>query len=589
MGKMIFGCLCDAIIHNSSRCDSVCCDEAHDILQFLTGLDASAGFTIIRSENHVPSPQHTANMEVSAYGNEGKSALFVDGRYELAAKNCVDAKSFDIFSLSNTAIIAWIQKNLPPKCTIAHDPRFFSINRIKSICSNLPDCEFLPIDLMSTLHLPKAEKRKMLLHNIFDDEGYDFCKSERKKRLGYIFAALESHNLNAYLLCNPCSIAWVMGIRDFGQANTPVVLSYLLVTAAHDFILYLDDDYENASEELSAIGITNVKYQTYLQHDLEQYSCVGVDESETSSHLMSKNLVAVKNPCQLLQCIKNEHEIEQIRISSSKDSAAIINFLKWIYEIDKNHPLTELLAAKQLLALRKMQAGFITESFRCIAAADDNAAIVHYTPGENTDKIIKNILLLDSGGQYMFGTTDITRTIALANPTEEQQLFYTLVLKGHIALAAAKFPVGTTGAQLDILARQFLHQYCADYNHSTGHGIGYLLNVHEGPAAINISNNVPLKAGMLLSNEPGYYKANEFGIRLENMMLVREENDGFLSFEMMSWVPFDWKFINKKLLTDAEWAWLWAYQNEILFQTRAHLAQNTTAWLKKFLETGLQM
>jgi Xaa-Pro aminopeptidase len=523
-------------------------------------------------------------MEVnSGYIGAQKSALFVDGRYELAAKNCVSAEKFDILSLNNATIISWIQKNLPQQCTIAYDPKFFSINLIKSICSKLPNHNFTPIDLGAKLSLPVAKKKKMLLHNIYDNGERESYKFERYGRLEYIFATLGQNKLDAYLLCNPCSVAWILGIRDLSQAFTPVVLGYLLVTAASDVILYLDDNYESIPDEWESIAATNVKYQIDLPSDLERYSRVGVDESETASHLMNKNFVPVKNPCQLPQSIKNVHEVEQIRISSRKDSAAIINFLKWIHETSADHPLTEMQASEQMLAFRKMQNGFIGESFRCIAAADDNAAIIHYTPSKKTDRVIKNMLLLDSGGQYMYGTTDITRTIALANPTEEQQLFYTLVLKGHIALATAKFPVGTTGAQLDILARQFLHHYCADYNHATGHGIGYMLSVHEGPAAMADNSNVSLAAGMLFSNEPGYYRANEFGIRLEDMMLVRGENDNFLAFEMMSWVPFDWKLINKTLLTDDEFTWMLAYQDEILDQTRPHLSLDVAAWLQHFL------
>jgi Xaa-Pro aminopeptidase len=589
----MLGCRCDAIIHsNFSRYGDVAGDDAHDILQFLTGLDASAGSVIICSEDHVHGLQHSIAAKIDPYGDGRKSALFVDGRYELAAKNCIDTKNFDVLPLGNAQMITWIQKNLPSKCTIAYDPRFFPINRIKFIYAKLPGCEFLRIDLAALLSLPEMRQRKMQLHDTYNiycaDGEHEFRQSERLRRLGYIFEEMNQHKLDAYLLCNSCTIAWILGIRDFGIAFTPVPLCHLLITAARDFTLYIDDDYENASGELEEMGIKNVKYQADLPDDLPQYPRLGIDESEAASHLMGKNLVAVANPCQLPQSIKDAFELEQIRISSRKDSAAIIKFLKWIYdETEADHPVTEMQASRQMLEFRKMQEGFVGESFRCIAAADDNAAIVHYMPHRETDRIIKNILLLDSGGQYKYGTTDITRTLALADTTEEQQLFYTLVLKGHIALATAKFPLGTTGAQLDILARQFLHHHCADYKHSTGHGIGYLLNVHEGPAAIAANSDVPLAAGMLLSNEPGYYRENEFGIRLENMMLVQRENDDFLSFEMISWVPFDWRFIDEKLLTDSEISWMLAYQDMILSQTRDYLAPGVAEWLTNFLRSHM--
>ncbi|MDR0753626.1 MAG: M24 family metallopeptidase, partial [Holosporaceae bacterium] len=218
-------------------------------------------------------------------------------------------------------------------------------------------------------------------------------------------------------------------------------------------------------------------------------------------------------------------------------------------------------------------------SFETIAAADENAAIIHYHPNLKSNKIIDNILLLDSGGQYKRGTTDITRTISIIEPSEEQKLFYTLVLKGHIALASAVFPVGTSGSQLDLLARQFLWKYAEDYNHSTGHGVGYMAHVHEGPMAIAKNNNVPLQPGMLLSNEPGYYQESGFGIRLENMMVV-EEHGGYLSFETISLVPFDRKFICQELLSLDDVNWLCRY-NRMIISSLA-LQDTISHWLLKY-------
>jgi Xaa-Pro aminopeptidase len=208
--------------------------------------------------------------------------------------------------------------------------------------------------------------------------------------------------------------------------------------------------------------------------------------------------------------------------------------------------------------------------------------MAHYSPSTSSNKVVQNILLIDSGGQYKYCTTDITRTISLKSPTEEQKLFFTLVLKGHIALANAKFPAGTTGMQLDSLARQFLWQYSSDYNHSTGHGIGYSLSVHEGPCAISSNNATPLQAGMILSNEPGYYRENSFGIRLESMMLVRNESNGFLSFETISLVPFDAKFIQKEMLNTEEISWLSSYNKKVV--STLELPSNIAIWLSEYMQ-----
>jgi Xaa-Pro aminopeptidase len=240
--------------------------------------------------------------------------------------------------------------------------------------------------------------------------------------------------------------------------------------------------------------------------------------------------------------------------------------------------MTELEVVDKLLYFRKQQREFIGESFETIAAAGENAAIIHYNPALKTSRTVDDILLLDSGGQYKHGTTDITRTVSIIEPSEEQKLFYTLVLKGHIALASAVFPVGTSGSQLDLLARQFLWKYAKDYNHSTGHGIGYMAHVHEGPMVIARNNDIPLRPGMLLSNEPGYYQEGGFGIRLENMMVV-VEHDGYLSFETISLVPFDHKFICQEFLSPEDINWLCRYNRRII--SSLALQDIISHWLMK--------
>jgi Xaa-Pro aminopeptidase len=342
-------------------------------------------------------------------------------------------------------------------------------------------------------------------------------------------------------------------------------------------------------------GQISAKSEKELQNDLKKFMSVGIDESQTPAHLEHENFIDLKNRYPEQKTVKNATEIANMMDAAKKDSAAIINFLHWLHNRDnrdRHHPssesdscaadsLTELEIAEKMLSFRRRQNGFIGESFPCIAAADEHSSIVHYSPTDESDASLKNILLLDSGGQYKYGTTDITRTVCINFPTHEQKLFYTLVLKGHIAIASAQIPVGSTGAQLDPLARQFLWKYSSDYDHGTGHGIGYVSHVHEGPAGISKNNNVQLKAGMILSNEPGYYRANHFGIRLENMMLIHE-TCGFLWFETISLVPFEMKFIDKKLLTVEEAAWIGNYHKNIVLNMKDLLNDDVLAWLEKY-------
>jgi Xaa-Pro aminopeptidase len=287
------------------------------------------------------------------------------------------------------------------------------------------------------------------------------------------------------------------------------------------------------------------------------------------------------NPCALPKAIKTIPEIADIKCAAQRDSVALINLLHWTY-LNHANGITELQVAEKALYFRKMQLDFVGESFRCIAAADENSAIVHYSPDENSNKKIEKILLLDSGGQYKYGTTDITRTVCFSKPTDERKMLYTLVLKGHIAVASAKLPSGSTGSQLDPLARQFLWNSFLNYNHSTGHGIGYMADVHEGPMAIAKSNYIQLRPGMLLSNEPGSYMENDFGIRLENMMVVTSTQNCFLEFETISLVPFDINFIAPQLLTEKEIAWINDYHRDIINRMAGKLSPEVAQWLRHY-------
>ena len=515
------------------------------IFRELTGFKSSAGSVIFRESE--------------------KSALFVDGRYTAAAKRSIDSQKFDILDLSNKVILDWIFENIPNGEKIFLDAAAFSLSEMNFWEEKLRGYSVDFHDFSDFRKNNDTPRQKLQLYKI------PSLKNELQAKLIPLFKTISDNKLDAYLLCDPCSISWCLNIRDLNTPHSKVVLARMLITAQNQIILYFDDDYVFDSEII-------YKLQKNLPAELKKYARVGTDFSEAPCCIKSENLIDIKNPLIFPKSIKNNSEIQNMREAAKKDSVAIINFLYWFHNCGKK--ISELEAAEKILQFRRQQSGFIGESFECIAAADENSAIVHYEPDEKNNAIVKNILLLDSGGQYFHGTTDITRTVALQTPSPEQRLFYTLVLKGHIALAQAKFSKNTTAAQLDCLARQFLQVKNANYAHGTGHGVGYFSNVHEGPVSISPHCEKTLSPGMILTNEPGYYQENAFGIRLENMMLVKNALGNQLQFEILSLVPFDLKFIEKSLLTESEISWLNEYHEKIFSEISSLLEPNIAAWLK---------
>ncbi|MDR2794845.1 MAG: M24 family metallopeptidase [Holosporaceae bacterium] len=543
-------CDADALLYKkSSGYSHLMWDNNENLLRIISGLDASAGIVVLSSK-----------------GN----ALFVDGRYAIAAKKYVCTDKFDIFDLNFSRSIEWLKEKVPPESSIAYDPRFYTHMELEKIQHEFRHYALKSIDLRDMLKI-KPSRRNL---NIF----YLHEKPQEWK-LNYVREVMAKNNLAAYLLCDPASACWLLDVRDLDTKYTMTILGYLLITKDEEYIYYLDEIYD--FEESATL-----KSQRRLSEDLKKYKTVGIDKWETPASIRHGNFLHLKNPCILPKSVKTEAEISDIRCATMKDSAAIINFLHWMYENHANG-VTEQQASQKVLYFREQQSNFIGESFPCIAAADKNAAMVHYLPTESCS-IIKDILLLDSGGQYMFGTTDITRTVCFSEPTEEHKMLYTLVLKGHIAVATAKLPVGALGSWLEPLSRQYLWNNFLDYNHSTGHGIGYLLNVHEGPLSISKNCYLPLKSGMLLSNEPGYYKENDVGIRLENMMFVQEASSSFLEFETISLVPFDAKFVNKLLLSLDEIDWLRRYHSEIISKMITRLPENVVQWLMDYCDSWLR-
>lgn len=425
---------------------------------------------------------------------------------------------------------------------------------------------------------------------------YDICYAgiSCKEKIETIRTSIQKIGAEYILLSALDEIAWTLNIRGNDVHCNPVVISYLLIgrDSAHFFI-----QPEKVTNELAAY-LTQNDIQVHPYDSVEAFlsrlngTSILAEPAKTNYAVYSSipsdcTIVTGPSPVSLLKAIRNQQEIEGMHSAMLKDGVALVKFLKWLEEAVPTDKETEISIDKKLHEFRAPQPLYVGESFDTIAGYKEHGAIVHYEATPETDVTLKpeGFLLLDSGAQYLDGTTDITRTIALGNLTEEEKTDYTLILKGHIDLAMAVFPEGTRGAQLDVLARMPIWQHHMNFLHGTGHGVGHFLNVHEGPQSIRMNENpVTLHAGMLTSNEPGVYKAGSHGIRTENLVLTVPAGEGmfgsYLKFETVTLCPICTKGIIKSLLTNEEIGWLNDYHHMVYEKLTPMLDENERQWLK---------
>ncbi len=490
-------------------------------IEFITGFTGSAATIIITAS---------------------KAAFFTDGRYTLQAQEELKGNKFEIHNIQSCTPQQWLHNN-----NITHlwyDPYLHTeieLNKYNRITLH-PTHQNL-IDILWT-DRPKFYQSAIKLHHKYAGES---CTSKCKRL----------RQEEPFLITSPTSVCWLLNIRGTDVEHTPLLLSYAILYPDSKVDLFL---YEKQEIEISD-NVTQHRIED-LPKVLSSISTIALDPAYTPIKLLQlihqNTLISRKqDPCVLAKSLKNPTEISGAEKAHIRDGTALTKFIDWL----KDTPCTEKSAAAKLLALRKEQNLFQDISFTTISAFGKHGAIIHYTTCDDTAISKDNLYLLDSGGQYLDGTTDVTRTIAIGKPSEEQKYYYTLVLKGHIALARATFPVGTTGKQLDVLARQFLWQAGANYNHGTGHGVGSYLSVHEGPQSI--PNDVPLQIGMILSNEPGFYKEGEYGIRIENLMHVVGKSKGYLCFKILTLVPIDLSPVNFNLMTQEEINWVQDYNSHV--------------------------
>ncbi len=536
-------------------------------LQFITGFTGSNGFAVICKEN---------------------SAFFTDGRYTLQAKLQVNKNDFSIFDLSDTTPAEWISENFKSKTKIGYDAALLSISDARNLKEKLEKKNIKLVEIENNLIDDIWEKRPSSTETkpFILDKNLSGKKASEK-----IKWATKQISGDVLLLTSSESICWLLNLRANDLPYTPVLFSYAIINKKEEVFLYSNLKSLTKIED-KIDGDVFIRNANEIYKDLKKYSGKTIELDSSLTSVKFKNILTNLN-CTILEkedtclkgrSIKNDSEIEATKTAHIRDGAALCKFLSWLNRSVNNNKLTEISIAEKLEVFRKENKNFYSLSFDTIAGWNKNGAVIHYRADERSNSEIKGtgILLLDSGAQYLDGTTDVTRTISFGAPTKEQKRNFTLVLKGHIALAKQKFLKGTSGANLDILARKFLWSEGLDYKHGTGHGVGFFLNVHEGPHAINKVNRTPLEPGMIISNEPGYYKEKEYGIRIENLVLVKKSKEkGFYEFETLTKAPIDKNLIDKTLLEQNEIDWLNNYHNDVYNKVAPLLSETEKAWLKK--------
>jgi Xaa-Pro aminopeptidase len=549
-------------------------------LAWLTGFQGSAGSAAVLPE---------------------EAAIFVDGRYTLQVRDQVDGKHWSYQSVPETSVADWLKVHAPDGGRIGYDPWLHTkdwVARAKEALAEkgaeLVAVQRNPIDAVWA-DKPEPSKARLVVQS--DDLAGKSSAAKRQEMADW----LHEQKADAAVLSALDSIAWTFNVRGQDVEHTPVALSFALVhdDGTADLFVASEKIGDDVRQHLGN-GV-----RVHERHEFEPHlrslagKTVVADPERAVAAIFEAlekagaKIVQKRDPAVLPKAIKNQAEISGHRAAQARDGAALSRFLHWLSVEAPKGDVDELIAVEKLQQFRQACGDLRDTSFDTISGAGPNGAIVHYRASEETNRKIErdSIYLVDSGGQYPDGTTDVTRTVAVGEATAEMRDRFTRVLKGHIAVARAVFPDGTRGSQLDTLARQFLWQAGLDYAHGTGHGVGAYLAVHEGPQRISpvgssqAGGDEPLKAGMFLSNEPGYYKTGEYGIRIENLVLVEpREVDGaekkMLGFETLTFAPIERRLVDVSMLSPEEQDWLNAYHARVFEVVGPQLEGKAKAWLE---------
>ena len=547
-------------------------------LTWATGFTGSAGCAVIGTDT---------------------ATVFVDGRYTLQAADQLDGALFDAITVSQPANpFGWIAEQTLTGKTVGYDPRFSSPNDVVALSAavekaggTLKVLSDNPVDAAWT-DQPPAPMAAVIPHPI------KFAGVSAADKRQAIAKTLKADKADAAVLTSPASLAWAFNIRGGDVMCTPLPLGRAILHVDGTADLFLAEA-KTSPALLEHLG-NGVSLHPMEALDAKLAGLAGkrvsLDPSVASAWFFNEleragaDILRAPDPCALPKARKNAAEIAGTQAAHMRDGAALTRFLHWLDTEAQSGEVTEIEAVCKLEAFRDETGQLNDLSFETISGAGPNGAIVHYRVSTATDRKLDrgSLFLVDSGGQYSDGTTDVTRTVAIGTPTDEMRARYTQVLKGHIALSVVRFPFGTTGTHLDILARHALWQAGVDYGHGTGHGVGVYLGVHEGPQRISKAwNAIPLAPGMIVSNEPGYYKTDAFGIRIENLQFVTapEAISGgeieMLGFENLTWAPLASGLIDKALLSDAEIDWVNTYHAEVWDKIGPLVDGEVKDWLRE--------
>jgi Xaa-Pro aminopeptidase len=546
-----------------------------DRLKWLTGFTGSAGTAVIGAK---------------------KAALFVDGRYTLQAAAQVDTRMLTVQEVPDASLDAWLAHNIAAGAVVGFDPWLHTVASVEGLEARLAshDVKLKPVprnlvDVVWGSERPAPPMAPVTVHPLS-------CAGEPAgDKIASIQQRLKTDGQDAVVLTLPDSICWLFNLRGTDIPRNPVVLAFAIVTRQGKPQLFVDPAKFGPETKAHLKPLAKLFKPEALTEQLTALKANGgrvrLDPATAAWWLHRKlggksKVVAGVDPCIGLKARKNSVEIAGARAAHVRDGAAMVRYLAWL-DGRKPGSINEIQAVKQLEQERVATGALRDLSFETISGAGPNGAIVHYRVTEATNRTLAagELFLIDSGGQYQDGTTDITRTVAIGRPSAEMQQRYTLVLKGHIAISTARFPKGTRGIDLDPLARMALWQHGLDYSHGTGHGVGSYLSVHEGPQSISKRGLAVIEPGMIISNEPGYYKAGAYGIRIENLVLVEPASPlpggdaDMMSFETLTLAPYDRRLILPALLSPAERAWVDAYHARVLKALGPLVSASDRDWL----------
>ncbi|MEP3232957.1 MAG: aminopeptidase P family protein [Hyphomicrobiales bacterium] len=567
------------------------------------------GFLIPRADEHqgeyVPACAERLAWLTGFTGSAGmaavlkdKAAIFIDGRYTLQVRDQVAVDLLEPVHIADQSMGEWLAENLTKDDRLAYDPWLHPVSEIKRLEHKLEKTGAILV------------AHDNLVDVVWQDRPAPPCSQvvlqpmalsgqEASDKISAMQSEVREMGATAFLITQPDSLCWLLNIRGNDVPHTPLTLGFVIIHADKAPELFINQEKLNDGVKAKVGKLVSLCDKDDLLDKLSTIDgTIAIDPATTGmvfkTHIEGNGGTVLEkpDPCVLPKAIKNQVELAGSRAAHIRDGAAITRFLFWLSN-QETSSLNEIKAAKKLESLRKEEGkkdGVPLQdiSFDTISGFGANGAIVHYRVTEATNASFKDdtLYLVDSGGQYQDGTTDITRTVPIGHPTDDMKRHFTLVLKGMIAISIARFPKGTSGAQLDSLARHALWQAGHDFDHGTGHGVGSFLSVHEGPQRISKVSTIPLEVGMILSNEPGYYKTDAYGIRIENLIIVTEPRRIWsgdrlmMGFETLTFAPIDRRLVNVSLLSKDELSWFNTYHQSVYEKLADRLDEDERAWLK---------